>query len=44
VNSKLRQKLKDMKEREIMRDPNRNPGKFEEVNLPARGVGGMGGM
>lgn len=44
VNSKLRQKLKDMKEREIMRDPNRNPGKFEEVNLPARGVGGMGGL
>lgn len=44
VNSKLRQKLKDMKEKEIMRDPNRNPGKFEEVNLPARGVGGMGGL
>lgn len=44
VNSELRQKLKDMKEREIMRDPNRNPGKFEEVNLPARGVGGLGGI
>lgn len=42
VNSKLRQKLKDMKEREIMRDPNRDPGKFEEVNM--RGVGGLGGI
>ena len=44
VNSKLREKLKETKEREIMRDPNRNPGKFEEVNLPARGIGGFGGL
>lgn len=44
VNSKLRQKLKDMKEREIMRDPNRDPGKFEEVNLPPRGISGFGGL
>jgi len=45
VNSKLRSKLKAMKEREIMRDPNRNPSKFEELNMPTRGVGGStGGM
>jgi len=45
VNSKLRSKLKAMKEREIMRDPNRNPSKFDELNMPTRGVGGStGGM
>jgi hypothetical protein len=43
VNSKLRMKIKEIKEKERMRDPNRDPGKFEELNMPFRGVGGIGG-
>jgi hypothetical protein len=43
VNSKLRSKIKEIKEKERMRDPNRDPNKFEELNMPFRGVGGIGG-
>lgn len=43
-HSKLRSKIKEMKTREIMRDPNRNPSKFDELNMPHRGVGGTGGV
>lgn len=43
-HSKLRSKIKEMKTKEIMRDPNRNPSKFEELNMPHRGVGGTGGV
>jgi hypothetical protein len=38
-NSKLRSKIREVKEKEIMRDPNRNPSKFEELNMPFRGMG-----
>lgn len=43
-HSKLRSKIKEMKAKEIMRDPNRNPSKFDELNMPHRGVGGTGGV
>lgn len=43
-HSKLRSKIKEMKVREKMRDPNREPSKFDELNMPFRGVGGTGGV
>ena len=42
-HSKLRSKIKEMKTREKMRDPNRETTKFDELNMPFRGVGGTGG-
>lgn len=43
-HSKLRSKIKEMKVKEKMRDPNREPSKFDELNMPFRGVGGTGGV
>lgn len=42
-HSKLRSKIKEMKTKEKMRDPNREPTKIDELNMPFRGVGGTGG-
>lgn len=42
-HSKLRSKIKEMKTKEKMRDPNRDPTKVDELNMPFRGVGGTGG-
>ncbi|MBA4026684.1 MAG: hypothetical protein C0473_00430 [Cyanobacteria bacterium DS3.002] len=42
-HSKLRSKIKEMKTKEKMRDPNREPTKVDELNMPYRGVGGTGG-
>ncbi len=42
-HSKLRSKIKEMKTKEKMRDPNREPTKVDELNMPFRGVGGTGG-
>lgn len=42
VNSKLRMKIREMKDRQ--KEPNRNPSKFDELNMPFRGVGGVGGI
>lgn len=43
-HSKLRSKIKEMKTKEKMRDPNRDPSKVDELNMPFRGVGGTGGV
>jgi hypothetical protein len=43
-HSKLRSKIKEIKLKERMRDPNRDPSKFDELNMPLRGVGGTGGV
>lgn len=42
VNSKLRMKIREVKDR--LKEPNRNPSKFDELNMPFRGVGGVGGI
>jgi len=42
VNSKLRMKIQEVKDR--LKEPNRNPSKFDELNMPFRGVGGVGGI
>lgn len=43
-HSKLRSKIKEIKLKERMRDPNRDPNKIDELNMPFRGVGGTGGV
>jgi len=42
-HSKLWSKIKELKTKEKMRDPNREPTKVDELNMPYRGVGGTGG-
>ncbi|MBS1994590.1 MAG: hypothetical protein JSS83_28955 [Cyanobacteria bacterium SZAS LIN-3] len=39
VNSRLRAKIRETKEKEISRDPNRDASKWSEVNMPFRGMG-----